>query len=606
MEQDAMAPNTPPNPTPGTVSRRNVLQHLGAAAIGSAAMVAGAGLALQPEAAHAISGAPLGSSTLTANAAVGATTVSLSSATLANSGKRVWLIFEPYSTNCEIRKTVSTTGTTTPGIHALSKAHAAGSTVLWTDEPIWNVMLFGAKGDNGGQGGNTTDDAPSINAAIDDAAENILGASGGVVFFPRGTYRIQSAVNVDNRTGIVLQGQGHNTRIRVDASPGVIYANTDIRLIQVVNSSNITIRDLRLTGVGRNYPATDTSWGTGIFVDNSEHVHVANCHVENTNSGIQGVNVRNCRFVHNRIEGTIAQDGIQLLGWNTGYTCEHNIIEGNTISATTGSNTAMGIRISGGLGAPSRYNVIANNVIHNVLLEALPVDIAEFNTWTGNTVSGCGYGMSIASCISGTIVGNVFKDCPAVGIYIDPYRAEHNVSNNVFDANIIVNCGTNSTSQDALRIIPGIGTGVQHNRFVNNYIEGGSRCGILVTTPWNSFIGNTVKSSGKNAIQFEADNIQVKDNVVINPGWSGIYSSTVSRAIISGNRVSGTNNAGHHGIFMNGTNHSAVSHNNVTGFGGGEGIYVTAQNANNVVVGNVCEVGAINVATGNIVSANFG
>src|ERR687894_532491 len=108
MDQQQGNPSTSVEQPQSALSRRNVLQHLGAAAIGSAALAAGAGLALQPEAAHAISGVPLGTSTLTANAAAGAVTVSLSSATLPDSGKRVWLIFEPYTTNCEIRKTVST------------------------------------------------------------------------------------------------------------------------------------------------------------------------------------------------------------------------------------------------------------------------------------------------------------------------------------------------------------------------------------------------------------------------------------------------------------------------------------------------------------------
>ncbi|HEX8683342.1 MAG TPA: right-handed parallel beta-helix repeat-containing protein, partial [Ardenticatenaceae bacterium] len=309
------------------------------------------------------------------------------------------------------------------------------------------------------------------------------------------------------------------------------------------------------------------------------------------------------------IEGAIAQDGIQLLGWPSGdAVCEHNIIEGNTISATIGSNTAMGIRISGGGGVPSRYNVIANNVIHHVALEALPVDSAEFNTWTGNTVVGCGYGMSIASSISGTVVGNVFKDCSAAGILIEPYSAEHSVMNNVFDSNIIVNCGTNSTTQDAVRVLVGVGTAVQHNRFVNNYIEGGNRYGIVVTAPWTSMVGNTIKSSGYTGIQIAADNTQVQDNTIIDPIGDGIYGAGNSRATIVGNRISGTNRSGLSGIFLNGSTLCVVSSNNVTGFtvGGGKNIKVPTLNGNNVVANNVCELSSITVASGNIAGQNFG
>lgn len=71
---------------------------------------------------------------------------------------------------------------------------ASGAT--WRVNGRYNVKSYGATGDG------TTNDATAIQSAI-----TAMPATGGVLFFPPGDYKITSAINL-NKPGIVVQGPG--------------------------------------------------------------------------------------------------------------------------------------------------------------------------------------------------------------------------------------------------------------------------------------------------------------------------------------------------------------------------------------------------------------
>lgn len=73
-----------------------------------------------------------------------------------------------------------------------------------------NVKDYGCTGDG------STDDGPSIQAALDDAAANSKG-----VFFPAGTYRTAQALTLSHAIGIVIYGENsRNTKITCDLAAG--------------------------------------------------------------------------------------------------------------------------------------------------------------------------------------------------------------------------------------------------------------------------------------------------------------------------------------------------------------------------------------------------
>ena len=101
---------------------------------------------------------------------------------------------------------------------------------------IVNVRSFGA------QGNGATNDQPAVAAAI--AA---LGGAPGVVFFPVGTYLLQSAINLPS--GAVLRGQrATNTTLRFDIIPHCINISGQLGAAQaVVSGYTIHSRSIEVT-----------------------------------------------------------------------------------------------------------------------------------------------------------------------------------------------------------------------------------------------------------------------------------------------------------------------------------------------------------------------
>jgi hypothetical protein len=75
-----------------------------------------------------------------------------------------------------------------------------GDAVAFRSGPFFDVKAYGAIGDG------TTDDTAAIQAAIDAAA-----TLGGVVFFPSGTYKLTSAIQLKSK--VILRGSGMNASI---------------------------------------------------------------------------------------------------------------------------------------------------------------------------------------------------------------------------------------------------------------------------------------------------------------------------------------------------------------------------------------------------------
>lgn len=106
-----------------------------------------------------------------------------------------------------------------------------------------NVITAGAKGDG------VTNDTAAIQAAI-----NSLPLSGGVVYFPSGTYLISAALKIGNNT--ILMGSGINSTV-------IKQSSTTANGIQGTGLNRVTIRDLKVLGPG-------SGSGVGVFMsDNS-------------------------------------------------------------------------------------------------------------------------------------------------------------------------------------------------------------------------------------------------------------------------------------------------------------------------------------------------
>jgi hypothetical protein len=201
------------------ISRRNLLRSAGLVGASVTAAIA-SHLALRPEQAMAAPSVVPGQMKLTREftPSFGPTphsTLTFTSDSIMPSSVSAgssWLIVNPYTTTCEIRRITTIVDTNTRTITvapALENTHSSDTVCMWTDRPVYSVALFGAKGK-----GNATppiNDGPAIQAAIDAAvAEAAQGETGAEVVFEEGIYGTRQEIKVPkNDRGLRLVGRGH-------------------------------------------------------------------------------------------------------------------------------------------------------------------------------------------------------------------------------------------------------------------------------------------------------------------------------------------------------------------------------------------------------------
>jgi len=125
---------------------------------------------------------------------------------------------------------------------------------------IYNVKdpTYGATGDG------TTDDATSIQAAIDAAS----AAGGGIVFLPPGTYSVETTIDLKGTVSLVGAGMASTVLTMNHASNGLITTNA--------NTYQHDIIGMRLT-------ASTANTGTIIEAQGATNLQVYDCHIGGAN-----------------------------------------------------------------------------------------------------------------------------------------------------------------------------------------------------------------------------------------------------------------------------------------------------------------------------------
>ena len=199
---------------------------------------------------------------------------------------------------------------------------------------IVNVKNFGALGNN------VADDTAAIAAAI--AAAQAKG--GGVVFFPRGTYRITSELTITN-TKVLIVGEGIDSSIirQTSATANGLNFNYPISFAQPTGGGvrDITVEAGAGFSTGTSY--TINSTGTGIRVRNaSDNFSASNFVVHNFSKAIQLLHCWNTRWQHFRT--LFANTHVEI------DQDSNNIGAGNTFFGIKISNQGMSPIPSGSIG----------------------------------------------------------------------------------------------------------------------------------------------------------------------------------------------------------------------------------------------------------------
>ncbi len=184
----------------------------------------------------------------------------------------------------------------TDGNYKESSGATARAYSTWLGTTQVMVTDFGATGDG------TTDDTTAIQAASD----RVEARGGGWVFFPKGTYRINSAINIDT-AGVNWRGVGPGVSIIKNYG-----TTTNAITVNVAGTTRNTFRDFSIT-------ANTTSSGSGIGFTTGNFCMVENVAVALHRTGISmsAVTDGTIRLAH--IEST--DDNASCVGVSLGTRC---------------------------------------------------------------------------------------------------------------------------------------------------------------------------------------------------------------------------------------------------------------------------------------------
>jgi hypothetical protein len=270
------------------------------------------------------------------------------------------------------------------------------------------------------------DQVPSIQQALDAGPDSVLVRPGNypetpVVYQPG---ILLMGTSVDSSAATTLAG----LRIAIYYWPiyPAIYAFQDLRIINPVsyindrNSANISFLRCALRG-----GMTDTTAG---FADTFE-ISFVKCELDSfvTLTAQAEVTLDSCYLtgqVSSDIAANVTMRGCTCLG-KRGYTA---LIARNGAKCTIDANVIRGYPT--GVIPLARETTVSNNQIEDCNVGGINIH-AYSVTIINNTMARCGYGLSVQSGRSVSIVGNIFRDIPGDGVdvgdgdYVD-------VSENVF------------------------------------------------------------------------------------------------------------------------------------------------------------------------------
>jgi len=356
-----------------------------------------------------------------------------------------------------------------------ANGHSINNLLTWPSAgAFYNVL---ARSDVQGDG--TNDDTEGIQAAID----AVYAMGGGIVFFPAGTYKVTSTLNL--KSGVTLCGAGREVAIIKRTTSA---ASGGARVIQNASyggeyDENMVIRDLTIQGY---YDPAGSAQHHCIGFWNVRNVRVVNCKLQDASGdGILARNAENAVFEYNEI-----------------YHCGRN-----GISPTSGSFTIRRNHISeitGDTGPGSGIDAEPNNVSEKLIIRI------EDNIITG-TIGGNGIVLADlhtdtdgTTMISGTISGNKIES---------GYRGIYLKSSNSIQAQAITIEGNEIDGANHACVIEGM-NGVSIHR---NYLKAGS----------GSYFG----------LSFTSHDLSITGNVIVGAGYYSLLADGAKRARIIGNIV---------------------------------------------------------------------
>lgn len=363
-------------------------------------------------------------------------------------------------------------------------------TGLVTEAEIGYISVVDAA--YGATGNGTTNDSAAIQAAIN--AANTAG--GGVVYFPPGTYRIGTRLELKSGVSLVGAGREYTT----------LRAMSGLSTAVIVGLSGAAVTNLAIRGLTINGDYTSTAINmNGIQITNGSNIVIDECAVTN-----------------------VANTGIVLT------TCTSCTVTDSRVSYTGGAQAGVGFGVLLSGGANSKVHdchFIACNGMNiggntNALNASIVGNICDHTGTPRTTVSGAGQNPAV----SGTLTVVSTSGFPAEGT-LTVAGIVGVVSYTGLTATTFTGCGGASGTA--------IDGGVARNGYESIGFTDGCEQWLVK--------GNRSIDSGDNGISASANRSIVEGNIIDSPQFHGIALAGGSNSQVIGNWIrnpgSSTSNA---------------------------------------------------------------
>lgn len=380
---------------------------------------------------------------------------------------------------------------------------------------------YDVKAAYGAVGNGTTDDTAAIQNAINAAQ----AAGGGVVFFPKGTYKISSTLTV-TKSNVQLEGTGNASVLAMSTNTGAVIKIGDNSTPR--NSWNTTQNKVKNLTIDRSV-APNTNYLTnpsyGIFVEYANHTTIDGVNVFNAGYGIavgvkggsgipnQFTNIINSNLrIQGSKFGTYGFPGANVVYWQgADHKLEASFLEPTNIGVymTDGSNAIQLSSTSIINGGAFNYGVamdgdgfaryVNNCVIENALQQQIYLGGSTqrnsiTNNWLGaGDVNGTTrVGIQVDPGVIKTIIANNRIGHQRLA-GIQSYGSDIIIQGNILEENVTINqASTVCGSCDSLAISGGKNVTVADNYVASEW----DRYGISVSGAADKFIVTSNNTSG--------------------------------------------------------------------------------------------------------------
>lgn len=290
----------------------------------------------------------------------------------------------------------------------ISTSTSSSVTINEVSGPVYNVLKYGAVADG------VSDSSAAIQSAI-----NACAVTGGIVYFPKGTYSIGSTIlTLTSVSNVMLEGQGRRSTV-IKRTSGT--ANC----INILSASGGGIRNLGIDG--------NNISSTTVRIENTSNYIIESCTITNPTANAISINATggtkttNCRFQN--IDFTLATtaNGISI---SNSVDNEHLRFDNLTFtggvlqfSITNGTNLTFSrnVHLSNNTNHCIATSAGTNFVFQNCRILTGQASGVSLTGVSNATITGChfqnvaGSGLTVSNSPKAKIVNNIFIDNNTLG-----------------------------------------------------------------------------------------------------------------------------------------------------------------------------------------------